>query len=75
MKYILGILIRLLLIPIFILIIILGIIEILTIICSVYLIVYFYEWLFHIDYTNKRNKYILATGLLWEKLSNFSNKF
>jgi uncharacterized membrane protein len=63
---ILKFLLRIILIPFYIIVIILGIIECFTIVLSLMSIIFFYEYLFDIKYTDTPFK---GSEILWEKLN------
>lgn len=75
MKYLLGVTIRILALPIYLLIITLGIIELLSIVFSLGILQFIYQYIFQIKYKDIRN-YPPTAGseILWDKLTNQLNK-
>ena len=71
MKYLFGVLIRILSIPVYIIMIGIGIIEILLMFFTINLSSYMIEWIFKI----KHYDVLCGTKILWDNLTNFLNKF
>jgi len=70
MKTIIKFLLRLTLIPFYLIVALLGVIECSSIILSVFLLGFFYEYLFNIEY----DSFITGSKILWKKLEKLKQQ-